>query len=535
MHASPCPECGALDLSTRDTDLTEDDRAAPGTRHHILLNNNEPPVDSDLTLVQSVVSETDTRLACLDDKIAKLRDRLNCLEQERVSLLSYWTRNQAILSPLRRLPPEVLGEIFSWTLPSTEESRDRFSIGDSPWVLTHTSAYWRAVSISTSSLWSRFIFTYSGNCDASTAYPLPSIEAQLQRSQKLQIHFHANSIASGYPWIFELLSQHSSRWEELSLGLTSEIVPLLTTLRGRLQSLKKLWIEWEGPESQTVDSIDFFQTASTLVDASVYNKYRFVHFAFPAHQLTRYQLDGPWDMHRGILKLAPNLVEVRIEISFDVQPWPDSTETLDLLRLRRLYLSHPEVLGYFRVPALEELALKLSKDGQNHDLPTSLHSFLDRSSCLLRRLTLRGYPMAQITAQILRRFPSITELVIVITHRSTSATKEVNSLMTTLTVSSLPENTTVAPQLRLLFFGNTCKAHIDYKVYLDMLKSRWKTEGSALKTAALLTGSNSGPDSSTLRGLHTLRRDGLDLLLMEGRDARNVTRGWTYHRTWHLF
>jgi hypothetical protein len=237
-------------------------------------------------------------------------------------------------------------------------------------------------------------------------------------------------------------------------------------------------------------------------------------------------------MHRGILKLAPNLVEVRIEISFDVKPWPDSTETLDLLCLRRLFVSHPEVLDYLRVPALEELALRLLKDsGQSHNLLTSLHSFLDRSSCFLRRLTLKGYPVAESTAQILHRFPSITELIIIISYTSATTTKEANSLMRTLTVSSLPESTTVAPQLRLLFFGNTCKNCIDHTVYLDMLKSRRNAEGCALKTAALLTGLNSGPNSSTLRGLHRLRRDGLDLLLIEGRDMRDVIRGWTYHRT----
>jgi hypothetical protein len=239
-------------------------------------------------------------------------------------------------------------------------------------------------------------------------------------------------------------------------------------------------------------------------------------------------------MHRGILKLAPNLIEARIEISFDEKPWPDSTETLNILCLRRLNVSHPKVLDYLRVPALEELAVRLLQDsGQYHDLPTSLHSFLDRSSCFLRRLTLKGYPMAQTTVQILHRCPSITELVIIITNRS--AAKEANSLMTTLTVSSLPESTTVAPQLRLLFLGDTCKTRIDYRVYLDMLKSRWKAEGCALETAALLTDSSSGPNPSTLRGLHTLRQDGLDLLLMEGRDARNVIRGWAYYRTWHLF
>ncbi|KAJ7663886.1 hypothetical protein DFH06DRAFT_986571 [Mycena polygramma] len=57
------------------------------------------------------------RLAIIDEEIAKLRETLKQLEEDRASLLSY----KVILSPLRRMPPEVLGQIFSWTLPSVDD------------------------------------------------------------------------------------------------------------------------------------------------------------------------------------------------------------------------------------------------------------------------------------------------------------------------------------------------------------------------------------------------------------------------------
>jgi hypothetical protein len=65
-----------------------------------------------------IISDADARLACLDDEISTLEEKLQQLEEERASLSHYWTRNKVILSPLRRMPSEVLGEIFLLTLRS---------------------------------------------------------------------------------------------------------------------------------------------------------------------------------------------------------------------------------------------------------------------------------------------------------------------------------------------------------------------------------------------------------------------------------
>ncbi|KAJ6457428.1 hypothetical protein C8R47DRAFT_943932, partial [Mycena vitilis] len=115
------------------------------------MNRNEPPDESELPLVKSAVSRTDARLAIIDEEIAKLQKTLKELEENRASLLSY----KVILSPLRRIPPEVLGQIFSWTLPSVDDEWccNKWDATDSPWNLTHVSSFWRAVSLSTPSLW----------------------------------------------------------------------------------------------------------------------------------------------------------------------------------------------------------------------------------------------------------------------------------------------------------------------------------------------------------------------------------------------
>ncbi|KAJ7902475.1 hypothetical protein B0H13DRAFT_2195423 [Mycena leptocephala] len=152
MYASRCSECGAPSSGSAETfDVT----VTPGTRHHTLLNSNEPPQESELTFICSAISKADARLACLEDEISNLRKTLQQLEADHTSesLSSYRTKHKVILFPLRRMPPEVLSEIFLWTLPSIQafighSSCGRFDMRVSSWILTRICTRWRAISIS---------------------------------------------------------------------------------------------------------------------------------------------------------------------------------------------------------------------------------------------------------------------------------------------------------------------------------------------------------------------------------------------------
>ncbi|KAF8198821.1 hypothetical protein K438DRAFT_1583999, partial [Mycena galopus ATCC 62051] len=147
-----CSECGAFVISDGDEfelNLT----AAPRTlaRYLELLDTNEPPQAPELALIRPVAEKGAARLAALDAEISRLKDRLIQLEGERAMLSKHHAKNLTILSPLRRMPPEILGEIFSWALPPF---RSPLNVQDCPWVLTQVSSRWRAVALSRPSLWS---------------------------------------------------------------------------------------------------------------------------------------------------------------------------------------------------------------------------------------------------------------------------------------------------------------------------------------------------------------------------------------------
>ncbi|KAF8122643.1 hypothetical protein K438DRAFT_1483234, partial [Mycena galopus ATCC 62051] len=120
------------------------------------LNTNTMPMDSEVYFIRSIISASDGQLAMLNREMALFRDRMQSLADEHTQLLSYCNKNRGIISPLRRMPPELLQEIFSWTVPLAQDSRNgaQTSITESPWNLSHVCKLWREVSIGTPSLWS---------------------------------------------------------------------------------------------------------------------------------------------------------------------------------------------------------------------------------------------------------------------------------------------------------------------------------------------------------------------------------------------
>ncbi|KAJ7113926.1 hypothetical protein C8R44DRAFT_550303, partial [Mycena epipterygia] len=119
------------------------------------LNSNEVPLESESLFVRAFLPKARHRLSQLEGQISELRPVPKHLEEEHASLLTHISRNAAIVSPLRGLPPEILSQIFLSTLPSSREAtaRGRFDVSASPWILGHISSHWRHVALETPALW----------------------------------------------------------------------------------------------------------------------------------------------------------------------------------------------------------------------------------------------------------------------------------------------------------------------------------------------------------------------------------------------
>ncbi|KAJ7609138.1 hypothetical protein FB45DRAFT_375634 [Roridomyces roridus] len=370
---STCSECGALKIAKEEPNLV-----VPVTtswtlaRLQQLAKSNEPPNDSETAFLRAVIPNTAARLTCLEDEISQLKERLELLETERAEVTNYHSSNAAILSPLRRMPSELIAEIFSWSLPTADEMRGP-DVKKSPWVLAQVGSRWRKISLSTPSLWT-LVQVWGEDIDDSMI-KLVRKQVKRARARKLKIHFYAaeDGDSAVQLELFDFLSERCAEWEELSVQLTPALVPRLGALRGRLPSLQRLWIQWDKEENHVGDDpIRCFETASSLVDVGMQcESGPFTSVPLATYQLTSYRLQGPWEMHQRVLEMAPNVVEAQIVTS----SLPEAGGTiLDLLHLRRLYVSQPKVLDFIRAPAsLDEL-------GFWWDTPESVVDCLDHFS-----------------------------------------------------------------------------------------------------------------------------------------------------------
>lgn len=112
-----------------------------------------PTVDGRDTLTKE-----EARRVQIDARIAALEREIIALKIERNSI-----------SPVARLPPEILSSIFVAFAGLNQEPRPgpSYYLGEStrtvPWsVLTEVSQHWRGVALGCPQLWSRIVFHKSG-------------------------------------------------------------------------------------------------------------------------------------------------------------------------------------------------------------------------------------------------------------------------------------------------------------------------------------------------------------------------------------
>ncbi|KAJ7259179.1 hypothetical protein B0H12DRAFT_963000, partial [Mycena haematopus] len=113
------------------------------------LNTNDAPMDSEIPFVEEIVSAGEDRLRALDAEITYLQTTLAQLVQRRIETTEHLHQHRAILSAVRRVPPELICEIFDWST-----AQDRAVPGAMPpWWLGTISCPWRQYALAYSPLW----------------------------------------------------------------------------------------------------------------------------------------------------------------------------------------------------------------------------------------------------------------------------------------------------------------------------------------------------------------------------------------------
>ncbi|KAF9009801.1 hypothetical protein BDZ89DRAFT_1078350 [Hymenopellis radicata] len=238
--APPCSCCGAhvnipLNLTPRSARITD------------LLNSNVCPLLYEEVYFCAELPVRGERIAHLEDAIAEARRGLQSLVHQRHQELRDLNDIHTVMHPIRRLPLDVLREIFLICLDDQDPRADSLDTHGMPWVLVQVSSQWRVAGLSFPRLWSRVHVSF----DTLALHPHPErlshvLWLQLSRSKQYPLEVELSSythVSEMHP-ILPHLWDTSNRWRTLLLDLTDASVRnVLAPVHGKLHALELVSIK----------------------------------------------------------------------------------------------------------------------------------------------------------------------------------------------------------------------------------------------------------------------------------------------------
>jgi hypothetical protein len=312
------------------------------------------------------------------------------------------TRHQSILSPLRRLPPELLYQIFELFAPPSlylngPDEPSHWS--GLPFNVSQVCHRWRAITLSMPLLWTRiplltpdmkyttnpsFLEFYTSFLLRSAGQPIGVFVSSHDAKAEKAVKWHP---------AIKILVSHSYRWQHLSVvSPSSHLLRALRPIKKRLPILRTLNLELD-PEAY----LNMFQKAPKL------SQVRLIgiapeRIALPWKQLVHYK--GRHDEMGATIPLrsGPSLETLELQSYYcddlsEGQTLPIVLRNLVRLRLCGIISSELTtfLLERLIVPAVEEIAI--SGDIFEGPIPIIplVTSMISRSTnaCTLQRLSLK--------------------------------------------------------------------------------------------------------------------------------------------------
>ncbi|KAK6996922.1 hypothetical protein R3P38DRAFT_3068501 [Favolaschia claudopus] len=115
------------------------------------LGTNYCPSDDEVLELKNLIAEPIRQLLTLDEEISQLQRSIEKLQEKRKTLSTYVDEHKALISPIRRIPQDVLSEIFFACLPTHRNCV--MSASEAPVLLGRICSSWRALSLATPRLW----------------------------------------------------------------------------------------------------------------------------------------------------------------------------------------------------------------------------------------------------------------------------------------------------------------------------------------------------------------------------------------------
>ncbi|KAJ7020101.1 hypothetical protein C8F04DRAFT_1197061 [Mycena alexandri] len=347
-----------------------------------LLLSNDSPTASQYTAAQEFLelhnarrskirierSEVEFAIRALSGVAALKATRLVLIEAEHV-MRAQICLLRAIMSPIRRVPPEIIQEIFLLLTPSLDL---RYPPHDpspilkvrTPWYLGHICRSWRDIALSLGLLWSVFDIDVSDihpNEPCDSIHLRRAITCRLQRSAHAPISIRVRHRTSdGLNHTTELLNmfaKHVHRFKRLDLeSLPVDALNVLWQPSTKFDPLRSL-----GPTDNSVASRTSFLCLSNLTLNHITLPMH-PQFCFPWIQLLKYEEahcrwpGGGSDRWSSYSQLS-NMIDLSIEFGpqFSANPPADPLLLPRLRKARIVLFGKQHFLHLFEMPSLHTL------------------------------------------------------------------------------------------------------------------------------------------------------------------------------------
>ncbi|KAK0206013.1 hypothetical protein DFS33DRAFT_550235 [Desarmillaria ectypa] len=345
------------------------------------------------------------------------------------------SKDQRYTSPIQRIPPELLMEIFL-SARAEYESLDLADPHSLPWTLSQVCSSWRATAMSLPEIWSNF--TLNPSRLIWKRQPLSILTAVATRCRHtLDFTWRDLAIDGGSDGdhllraLFQALISYSDSWKAVQLELPYQLIPMLSQLHGRLSSLTDLHFSCY---SSRVDTIEGFEIAPRLTNVKIRGLGPYTRFAFPWKNLVHYcdhRIPEGRAFDLDILNKAPRLEA--FESNVRQQILSVSTPVFHDM-LSRLNVRDSSFLDSLTLPALREITLRpyIADETRMDTILPALLGLISRSKCSLHRLSVYDAAPNPDLVHILEISPELESLSLNIPRCQDPSSIHLKSLMSRL-------------------------------------------------------------------------------------------------------
>ncbi|KAK0215135.1 hypothetical protein IW262DRAFT_1485127 [Armillaria fumosa] len=459
------------------------------------------------------------------------------LEHARLQLLDVHKNHRSVMSPIRRLPAEILAEIFA---AATTSFYPGWAV-----VLSRVCAEWRAVAIGCCpEMWNNMDISYK----VAPKDPEALLRLVFSRCRDGPLYIRIGDIDNSIIAPLSIMMKESSRWRSFEVYRpNAELMGAFGTIRGNLDILESLSIRLSRVLYEGI--ITTFETAPSLKTVELNGQTAEMRIALPFSQLESYT-DDSQPRRQGvstaqyflnILRKSPRLLKFHagscswfpqrlIPVDPIVAP-PFLHESLE-----ELSSYDPALLRSVVLPALRIVKMESPNGVHVISMPLlALRELIVRSGCSLTSLTLRNISLGNQGSphwrDVLDLTPCLTKLEVIMRHSFGSmytvdflsglakglaekgkspedpARYDIVPLLTDLTIE-------VADETRVMVFYSFLNAD-----FVDMVASRYRQRSAALRHVRVVAKGNDSKQhvnfwafgNSEFGQMRALKSEGLEI------------------------